>query len=79
MAKYALVTGGGRGIGAAIYAELAGYGFSSNGGSISKPSADGAESLILRALADAGISAGEIDYINAHATSTVLGDAQILE
>lgn len=61
--------------GAKIYAEIAGYGFSSNGGSISKPCVDGAQASMLRALADAGVSSKEIDYINAHATSTVLGDA----
>lgn len=61
--------------GAHIYAEIAGYGFSSNGGSISQPSSEGASAAMRRALQDAGIKPSAVDYINAHATSTVLGDA----
>ncbi|MDR1864214.1 MAG: beta-ketoacyl-[acyl-carrier-protein] synthase family protein [Bacteroidales bacterium] len=60
--------------GAPILAEVAGYGFSSNGASISQPSDFGSETAMKRALADAGISAGEVDYVNAHATSTPQGD-----
>ena len=51
-----------------------GYGFSSNGLAISQPSAEGSVRAMERALQDAGIAADEIDYINAHATSTILGD-----
>ena len=60
--------------GAPILAEITGYGFSSNGGHISQPSDDGSFLAMSRALQDAGIGAGEVDYINAHATSTPLGD-----
>jgi len=61
--------------GATILAEVAGYGFSSNGTNISQPSDVGSSIAIERALKDAGISARDIDYINAHATSTPQGDA----
>ena len=54
--------------------EVVGYGFSSNGGGISQPSDEGSERAMKRALADAGISAEEVDYVNAHATSTPQGD-----
>lgn len=60
--------------GANILAEVVGYGFSSNGGHITKPSVDGASISLQRSLDDAGILANEIDYINAHATSTPVGD-----
>lgn len=60
--------------GAHILAEVAGYGFSSNGGGISTPSDDGCCIAMQRALDDAGLSTEEIDYINAHATSTLQGD-----
>ena len=61
--------------GAPIIAEVAGYGFSSNGANISQPSDLGSSIAMERALKDAGVSAKEIDYINAHATSTLQGDA----
>ncbi|MBO4282535.1 MAG: beta-ketoacyl-[acyl-carrier-protein] synthase family protein [Bacteroidales bacterium] len=61
--------------GANILAEVAGYGFSSNGSGISQASADGSEIAMRRALQDAGISADEVDYVNAHATSTHVGDS----
>lgn len=61
--------------GATILAEVAGYGFSSNGGHISTPNVEGPAGAMQRALANAGLAANEIDYINAHATSTPLGDA----
>ncbi|MDE6526694.1 MAG: beta-ketoacyl-[acyl-carrier-protein] synthase family protein, partial [Muribaculaceae bacterium] len=61
--------------GADILAEVIGYGFSSNGGGISQPSDDGSVKAMTRALADAGITADEVDYVNAHATSTPQGDA----
>lgn len=60
--------------GATIIAEVCGYGFSSNGGGISQPSDDGSYTAMMRALKDAGIEADEIDYVNAHATSTHQGD-----
>ncbi|MDR0574988.1 MAG: beta-ketoacyl-[acyl-carrier-protein] synthase family protein [Tannerella sp.] len=60
--------------GAAIYGEVAGYGFSSNGGQISQASEVGSAISMERALADAGMKAYDIDYINAHATSTLQGD-----
>lgn len=60
--------------GANILAEVTGYGFSSNGGGISQPNDDGSVTAIMRALADAGIAAKDVDYINAHATSTRQGD-----
>ncbi len=61
--------------GAPIIAEVAGYGFSSNGANISQPSDLGSFIAMQRALADAGISPADIDYVNAHATSTLQGDA----
>ncbi|MFA7089839.1 MAG: beta-ketoacyl-[acyl-carrier-protein] synthase family protein, partial [Bacteroidales bacterium] len=61
--------------GAPIYAEVLGYGFSSNGAHISQPSDHGSATAMERALADAGLKPGDIDYINAHATSTVIGDS----
>lgn len=61
--------------GANILAEVVGYGFSSNGTSvISQPSDEGCLRAMQRAMADAGVTADEIDYINAHATSTKQGD-----
>ena len=56
-------------------AEVVGYGFSSNGGHISTPNVEGPARAMARALQNAGIQASEIDYINAHATSTPIGDA----
>lgn len=61
--------------GANILAEITGYGFSSNGGHISTPNVDGPALAMARALKQAGLTAKDIDYINAHATSTPLGDA----
>ena len=60
--------------GAEILAEVTGYGFSSNGGGISQPNDDGSVTAIMRAMNDAGITAKDVDYINAHATSTRQGD-----
>ncbi|MDR3118544.1 MAG: beta-ketoacyl-[acyl-carrier-protein] synthase family protein [Mediterranea sp.] len=60
--------------GAAILAEVTGYGFSSNGGGISQPNDDGSVLAMSRAMADAGVSPDDIDYVNAHATSTHQGD-----
>lgn len=61
--------------GANIIAEVVGYGFSSNGGHISTPNVEGPSIAMQRALADANVNASEIEYINAHATSTPVGDA----
>ena len=61
--------------GATIIAEIVGYGFSSNGGGISQPSDDGSVKAMTRALEDAGLTPDDVDYINAHATSTPQGDA----
>ena len=61
--------------GANILAEVVGYGFSSNGTVvISQPSPDGCIRAMRRALEDAQMQPDQIDYVNAHATSTHLGD-----
>ena len=61
--------------GATILAEVVGYGFSSNGiEEISMPSADAEYIAMKRALDDAGLQASDIDYVNAHGTSTSIGD-----
>ncbi|HET8737737.1 MAG TPA: beta-ketoacyl-[acyl-carrier-protein] synthase family protein [Pricia sp.] len=61
--------------GAPILAEIAGYGFSSNGDHISTPNVEGPSRAMKRALDDAGLSSSAIEYVNAHATSTPIGDA----
>lgn len=61
--------------GAPILAEVAGYGFSSNGANISQASDFGSCIAMQRAMKDAGVQPADIDYINAHATSTLQGDA----
>ncbi|RZK34628.1 MAG: beta-ketoacyl-[acyl-carrier-protein] synthase family protein, partial [Hymenobacter sp.] len=61
--------------GAHIYGEVVGYGFSSNGGHISNPTVEGPVRALAKSLTDAGLQATDIDYINAHATSTPAGDA----
>lgn len=58
-----------------ILAEVVGYGFSSNGGHISTPNVDGPMLAMQKALKQANLSADEISYINAHATSTPVGDS----
>ncbi len=60
--------------GANILAEVIGYGFSSNGEHISNSSVDGQSRSLLMALKQANVNPAEIDYINAHATSTPGGD-----
>ncbi len=60
--------------GATILAEVVGYGFSSNGANISQPSDSGSKIAMERALKDAGLGIADIDYVNAHATSTIQGD-----
>ena len=60
--------------GAPILAEVIGYGFSSNGDHISTPNVDGPARSLRMALRCAGLTPDRIDYINAHATSTPVGD-----
>lgn len=60
--------------GANILCEICGYGFSSNGGGISQPNDAGSALAMQRAMQNAGIKPSDIDYINAHATSTSQGD-----
>lgn len=60
--------------GAPILAEVLGYGFSANGDHISSPNVDGPSKSLRMAIERAGIDIREIGYINAHATSTHVGD-----
>jgi 3-oxoacyl-[acyl-carrier-protein] synthase II len=60
--------------GARIYGEIIGYGSSNDHLHITKPSVDGQAQAMSLALADAGIAADAIDYVNAHGTATVLND-----
>ncbi|MBP5228534.1 MAG: beta-ketoacyl-[acyl-carrier-protein] synthase family protein [Bacteroidales bacterium] len=60
--------------GAPIIAEVLGYGFSSNGDHISVPNVDGPARSLKMALLHSGLKCNEIGYINAHATSTMVGD-----
>jgi 3-oxoacyl-[acyl-carrier-protein] synthase-1 len=60
--------------GANILAEVCGYGFSSNGNGISQPNDEGCFIAMSRAMKDAGIEPKDVDYVNAHATSTPQGD-----
>ena len=60
--------------GATILGEVVGYGFSSNGDHISVPNVDGPKRSLQMAIRDAGIDLAEIKYVNAHATSTPIGD-----
>lgn len=61
--------------GAPILGEIIGYGFSSNGDHISTPNVDGPSRAMLKAIKQANIQASDIQYVNAHATSTPVGDA----
>lgn len=61
--------------GANILAEIVGYGFSSNGEHISNPNLDGQVRSLQMAMKMSGKKAEEIDYVNAHATSTPVGDS----
>lgn len=60
--------------GAHIYAEIIGFGTNCDGMHMTAPSEDGMTAVIERSLADAGIDKGQIEYVNAHATATDLGD-----
>jgi 3-oxoacyl-[acyl-carrier-protein] synthase-1 len=60
--------------GANIYAEILGYAFSSDGTHLTVPSADGARRCIRSVLTQANLEPGDVDYVNAHATSTRVGD-----
>lgn len=60
--------------GAKIYAELAGFGMSADAGHMTAPSLDGPRRAMLSALRNAGVNVDEVDYLNAHGTSTPLGD-----
>ncbi|HEY9044409.1 MAG TPA: beta-ketoacyl-[acyl-carrier-protein] synthase family protein [Ohtaekwangia sp.] len=61
--------------GATILGEVIGYGFSSNGEHISNPTVQGPSRSLSMAMKDSGLKISDIDYINAHATSTPAGDA----
>ena len=61
--------------GAKVYAEVVGYGLSSDAKHITEPDPTGPVNALKMALADAGVAGDEIDYINAHATSTPVGDS----
>ena len=60
--------------GARIYAELAGFGMSADAGHMTAPNMDGPRRAMLHALRNAGVNPDEVDYLNAHGTSTPLGD-----
>lgn len=66
--------------GAVILAEIAGYGFSGNGNEdVSRPDRKGEFIAMKRALEDAGVTPDDVDYVNAHATSTIVGDIEEAE
>jgi len=60
--------------GAKIYAELAGFGMSADAGHMTAPNMDGPRRAMVSAMRNAGVNADQIDYVNAHGTSTPLGD-----
>jgi 3-oxoacyl-[acyl-carrier-protein] synthase II len=60
--------------GARIYCELAGYGMSADAYHMTAPDVDGPRRSMLNALRNAGVNADQVDYLNAHGTSTPLGD-----
>lgn len=65
--------------GAPILAEILGWGFSGNGDHISTPNVEGPARSLLRCLESAGVSPKDIGYVNAHATSTPIGDSREAE
>ncbi len=60
--------------GARIYAEVAGFGMSADAGHMTAPNMDGPRRAMLLAIANAGLQPSDVDYVNAHGTSTPLGD-----
>ncbi|MEN9436727.1 MAG: hypothetical protein RIR09_1382 [Pseudomonadota bacterium] len=60
--------------GAKIYAELAGFGMSADAGHMTAPNMDGPRRAMLNALRNAGLNPDQVNYLNAHGTSTPLGD-----
>jgi 3-oxoacyl-[acyl-carrier-protein] synthase II len=60
--------------GAKIYAEICGYGMSADAGHMTAPSMDGPRRAMVSAMRNAGINAYQVGYLNAHGTSTPLGD-----
>jgi 3-oxoacyl-[acyl-carrier-protein] synthase II len=60
--------------GAKIYAEVAGFGMSADAYHMTAPDVDGPRRAMVNAMRNAGINADEVDYLNAHGTSTPLGD-----
>ena len=60
--------------GARIYAELGGFGMSADAGHMTAPSMDGPRRAMVSAMHNAGVNPQDIDYLNAHGTSTPLGD-----
>jgi len=60
--------------GARIYAELGGFGMSADAGHMTAPSMDGPRRAMVSAMQNAGVNPQDIDYLNAHGTSTPLGD-----
>lgn len=60
--------------GATIYAELSGYGMSGDAYHITSPNSDGPKRSMQNALRDAGLNASDVQYVNAHGTSTPMGD-----
>jgi 3-oxoacyl-(acyl-carrier-protein) synthase len=70
---------GARARGVPIYAELLGGGYASDASRLPKPNADGQARAMRLALEDARVDPADVNYVNAHATSTVLGDAVEVE
>ena len=60
--------------GARIYAELSGFGMSADAGHMTAPNMDGPRRAMLNAMRNAGVNPDQVDYLNAHGTSTPLGD-----
>jgi 3-oxoacyl-[acyl-carrier-protein] synthase II len=65
--------------GATIYAELGGFGMTADAGHMTAPNMDGPRRAMVNAMRNAGVNASEIDYVNAHGTSTPLGDANEIQ